>query len=98
MFLRSKSYSLKCSSSTISTLAGVKKSSQKILSHTDYVNVLKNTDLIIVNQKRFGSKNHKVFTYSENKRALIPFDDKRYQCNRVLTLPYGHYQLNLKNR
>ena len=98
VFLRSKSYSIKCASDTISTLAGVKKSSQNFLCHTDYINVLKNTDVIIVNQKRFGSKDHKVFTYSENKRALIPFDDKRYQCNSVLTLPYGHYLLNLKDR
>ena len=35
--------------------------------------------------------------YILKAKSLTPMDDKRYQCNNVCTLPYGHYMLNWKH-
>lgn len=98
IFLRSKSYSILDTKEENKAASGVKYSVKKSLNHNDYYNVLFNSDKYFVNQKRFGSEYHEIFTYSENKCALSSIDDKRYQCNKLKTLAYGHYLLNFKYR
>ena len=95
VFLRSKCYSIKMAggsteSNILKVAAGVRKPAQKLLTHEHYLDSLFKTKRLYVNQVRFGSTDHQLFTYSEAKLALNYFDDKRYQMNKFETLPYGH--------
>ena len=98
VFLRAKCYSLKIVKgsdvSNIKAAAGVTRSAQKQLYHQDYKDALFNSRNLYVNQRRFGSVNHTIYTYEESKLALTNFDDKRYQVDMVRTLPYGHVLLD----
>lgn len=99
VFLRAKCYSLKMAAGSAKTgnsqaASGVRKSVQKHLTHESYRRVLFESEPVYVSQTRFGSENHQLFTYTELKRALDSFDDKRYQINRFTTLPYGYHSLN----
>lgn len=98
VFLRAKSYSICDSESNFKAAAGVNKCTQKLLTHDDYKNVLFNSDVIFVSQKRFGSDHHQVFTYDNVKCALNSVDDKRYQANKIESYPYGHYLLDFKTK
>ena len=95
--MKSKCYSIKyfeCDTvKYTSRSAGVTASCQKLFSHDNYLNVLMNSESISVCQKRFGSENQVIYTYSETRKALTPLDNKRYLCNKIVTLPYGHHLL-----
>ena len=75
------------------TVAGIRKAAQSLITHQDYKNALFDSKTLYVNQMRFGSVNHEMFTYNESKCALKPLDDKRYQMNKFHSIPYGHYLL-----
>lgn len=60
----------------------------------DYVNCLKNSCIIVKDQKSFRTKLHNVFTIQQSKIALSPFDDKRHILeNGIDTLAHGHFSL-----
>ena len=95
VFLRAKCYSMKMVDNKNDSMAaaGVRKAAQGLLTHRDYKDALFESTSLYVNQMRFGSVNHQMFTYRESKCALRPFDDKRYQINKFDSIPYGHYLL-----
>ncbi|CAM9729723.1 unnamed protein product, partial [Heterosigma akashiwo] len=72
---------------------GIKKNFvEKNLHVKNYVDCLKNEEITNANFIAFKSKKHSVFTFEQHKRALVPFDDKRYYLNAFKSLPHGHYK------
>ncbi|XP_076300566.1 uncharacterized protein LOC143218885 [Lasioglossum baleicum] len=58
----------------------------------DYVECLNNHTEKSVSSNCIASVRHQVYSMSEIKLALSPYDDKRYICNNLInTLPWGHY-------
>ena len=94
--LRSKMYSLKYSDDSVKNIAsGVHKSVKNSLTHNDYVTCLFNP--VVHNQIVSIIKyyNQNIFTVSQNRNILSPYDDKRYILNdSVSSLAYGHYKIN----
>lgn len=62
----------------------------------DYIQCLQNEIAMSRAQTFIRSKLHKVYTVSERKIALSPYDDKRYiMPDSTETLPWGHYRVPL---
>ena len=62
-----------------------------LIKSDDYSYCLNNSETI--NQNNFGlkSKNHEIFLYKQNKKALTCFDDKRiYESNGIVSYPHGY--------
>ncbi|XP_066595377.1 uncharacterized protein [Prorops nasuta] len=60
----------------------------------DYKDCLDNFTVQSRNQNLIRSKLHKVFSTTQRKIALSPYDDKRHITpGSVATLPWGHYRL-----
>lgn len=94
VFLRPKCYCIKMASSIeTSASAGVSKANQNRIHFDNYKDCLFNTRQLSVQQMRFGSVNHQIYTYNQSRIALSVIDNKRYQLDRFETLPYGHYML-----
>ncbi|XP_076659995.1 uncharacterized protein LOC143363934 [Halictus rubicundus] len=65
------------------------------ISFKDYIECLHNYTEKSVSNNRIMSVQHQVYSVSEMKLALSPYDDKRYICNNLInTLPWGHYSIN----
>ena len=63
---------------------------KRILKFNDYKYVLFKNKPILMQQQRFKSDHHKVYTEEVNKIALSSNDDKRLQTfDRITTYPYG---------
>lgn len=94
--LRSKMYSVKADRiEKMKKAKGVKKYVlKKSIKFEDFVDCLKNNNVIVRNQNSFRSKNHTVFTIRQSKIALSPMDNKRYVLDdNITTLPWGHYKV-----
>lgn len=73
---------------------GVKKSVIKDLKFETYKNVLFNQKEIYRQQNVIRSKNHKISTIQQEKKALSYKDDKRFILNdKITTLAYGHFKI-----
>lgn len=95
--LRSKMYCIKASGvDEIKKSKGVKKYViKKDIIFEDYLQCIRQNSTVVREQNTLRSKKHKVFSISQSKVALSPFDDKRHISeNNVDTLPWGHYKLN----
>ncbi|XP_076300587.1 uncharacterized protein LOC143218904 [Lasioglossum baleicum] len=65
------------------------------ISFEDYVECLNNHTEKSVSSNCIASVRHQVYSMSEIKLALSPYDDKRYICNNLInTLPWGHYSID----
>ncbi|KYM93403.1 hypothetical protein ALC62_15993 [Cyphomyrmex costatus] len=73
---------------------GVKSSVvARTISFEDYTRCLKEDIEMTRRQACMRSKLHRVYTVSEKKIALSPYDDKRYVVpDSTNTLPWGHYR------
>ncbi|XP_031633841.1 uncharacterized protein LOC116347406, partial [Contarinia nasturtii] len=62
---------------------------------SDYVACVMNRQDVTRQQNSFRSINHNIYTISQNKIALNPFDDKRYvkKPDYINTLAWGHYSI-----
>ncbi|XP_026825988.1 uncharacterized protein LOC113562074 [Ooceraea biroi] len=68
----------------------------KVITFEDYTRCLKDYTEVTRRQSCIRSKLHEVYTVSESKIALSPYDDKRYVIDgSTHTLPWGHYQIPL---
>jgi len=94
--LRAKMYALR--------VDGKKKKAKGIKSNVvtrtitfdDYTRCLNEEIEMTRNQSCIKSKLHEVYTVSETKIALNPYDDKRYiMPNSTETLPWGHWRIPL---
>lgn len=74
---------------------GVKKSVVNTrITFDDFVDCLENERNKIINQNLIRSDKHQLYTISQNKIALSPYDDKRYLISGTYeTLPCGHYSI-----
>ncbi|XP_036148385.1 uncharacterized protein LOC118647470 [Monomorium pharaonis] len=76
---------------------GVKNSVvARTITFDDYTQCLRDEIEKTRRQSCIRSKMHEVYTVSETKIALSPYDDKRYLIpDSVETLPWGHYRIPL---
>ncbi|XP_036144453.1 uncharacterized protein LOC118646318 [Monomorium pharaonis] len=96
--LRAKMYALKVDGKKDTKKAkGVKNNVvARTITFDDYTRCLRDEIEMTRRQSCIRSKLHKVYTVSETKIALSPYDDKRYLIpDSVETLPWGHYRIPL---
>ena len=74
------------------TTKGVKKNVIKNeIVHSDYLNVLLNSEKMHHQMRSIRSDRHQISSYHLNKVSLSPFDDKRYIFSDGITsYAYGH--------
>ncbi len=94
--LRSKMYSISCKSIEKKTAKGVSKSViKRQLRHRMYKNCLFNEEQMVNTMKSIRSDKHQLYSISQNKISLSPFDDKRFVlANGCDTLAHGHYKIS----
>ncbi|KAL6416803.1 hypothetical protein ACFW04_014829 [Cataglyphis niger] len=85
--LRAKMYKIK----------GVKSAVvARMITFDDYARCLRRDIEITREQSCLRSKLHEMYSISESKIALSPYDDKRYIVPETTnTLPWGHYKIPL---
>ncbi|KYQ54679.1 hypothetical protein ALC60_06444, partial [Trachymyrmex zeteki] len=96
--LRAKMYALRViGRSDTKRIKGVKKNVvAKTITFDDYMRCLNDIMEQLRRQSCIRSTLHEVYTVSELKLALSPYDDKRYVVpDSVTTLPWGHYKVPL---
>ena len=90
--LRSKCYSMVTKHGQKMAVAGVKRSSQKLLKHATFVETLADRSIFTVGQKTFVSKKHDIYTQKTLKTALSVLDIKRIILpDGINTVPYGYF-------
>ncbi|KYN17587.1 hypothetical protein ALC57_10118 [Trachymyrmex cornetzi] len=71
----------------------------RTITFDDYTRYLNDEIEMTRQQSCIRSKLHQVYTISETKIALSPYDDKRYIIpNSTKTLPWGHYRIPLTKK
>lgn len=91
--LRAKMYSMYHGGKETKTAKGIKKCESKRLRHANYRDCLLNGQVQMCSMNQFRSFNHKMYTISQSKVGLSPYDDKRYVMNNGRdTLAHGHYK------
>ncbi|KYQ47079.1 hypothetical protein ALC60_13906 [Trachymyrmex zeteki] len=96
--LRAKMYAFRViGRSDTKRIKGVKKNVvAKTITFDDYTRCLNDVMEQLRRQSCIRSTLHEVYTVSELKLALSPYDDKRYVVpDSVATLPWGHYKIPL---
>ena len=88
-----------CSNSCLTrhsvTAKGISRAAQRKISHQDYKNVLKKSEVTSCVNRSIRSFNRQLFSIEVKKQALSSFDDKKFILeNGISTLSYGHYRLN----
>ncbi|XP_029673716.1 uncharacterized protein LOC115241896 [Formica exsecta] len=96
--LRAKMYALRVDSKKdTKKVKGVKSNVvARTITFDDYTRCLRDEIEMTRQQSCIRSKLHEVYTISETKIALSPYDDKRYIVpDSTDTLPWGHYRIPL---
>ncbi|XP_071579631.1 uncharacterized protein [Temnothorax nylanderi] len=96
--LRAKMYTLRVDGKKDCKKAkGVKNNVvARTITFDDYTRCLRDEIEMTRSQSCIRSKKHEVYTVSETKIALSPYDDKRYIIpDSTDTLPWGHYKIPL---
>ena len=96
--LRAKMYALRViGKSDMKRIKSVKKNViAKTITFDDYVRCLNDVTIQSRRQSCIRSTLHEVYTVSELKLALSPYDDKRYVIpESVTTLSWEHYKIPL---
>jgi hypothetical protein len=96
--LRAKMYALKVDGKKdTKKVKGVKNNVvAKSITFDDYTRCLHDEIEMTRKQSCIRSKLHEVYTITETKIALSPYDDKRFIIpNSTDTLPWGHYKIPL---
>jgi len=93
--LRAKIYALR-----VDGKKDMKKAKGSVVAQTitfdDYTRCLNDEIEMTRQQSCIRAKLHEVYTVSETKIALSPYDDKRYIILDLTdTLPWGHYRISL---
>ncbi|XP_077263129.1 uncharacterized protein LOC143897999 [Temnothorax americanus] len=96
--LRAKMYALRVDGKKdTKKVKGVKSNVvARSITFDDYTRCLRDEIEMTRQQVCIRSKKHEVYTVSETKIALSPYDDKRYIIpGSTETLPWGHYKIQL---
>jgi len=96
--LRAKMYALRVDGKKdTKKVKGVKSNVvARTITFDDYTRCLHDETEMTRTQSCIRSKLHEVYTISESKIALSPYDDKRYIVpDSTDTLPWGHYKIPL---
>ena len=101
--LRSKMYSISYDDNSLNTVSakGIPRRELKEISFDDMVEVLSKNIETSVTSNLFRSYKHTLYTIFQQKKALSPYDTKRYQIDGIYTLPFGNentLELNLKKK
>ena len=98
--LRSKMYATRVCDMSVETIEtkkvkGVKRSVVvNEIRFEDYVRCLRENAETTIRQNNIRARLHNVYTVTELKTALSPYDDKRCVLpDQVNTLPWGHYRI-----
>ena len=93
--LRSKMYSIKTNEGKEKkTAKGILKVvKDKHITHENYKECLFERIQMKHPQTRIIQENHKMYTATQNKISLSPFNDKKYINEDLSTLSFGHYKL-----
>jgi len=95
--LRAKMYALRViGKDDAKRIKGIKRNVvERAITFEDYTRCLKDEIEQSRNQSCLRSISHEVFTITESKLALSPYDDKRYIISDSFDiLPWGHYIVN----
>ena len=96
--LRAKMYALRVTGQKdTKKVKGIKKNVvTRTITFDDYTQCLSDEIELTRRQSCIRSKMHEVYTVSESKLALSPYDDKRYIVSGSTdTLPWGHYSIQM---
>ncbi|XP_067216376.1 uncharacterized protein [Linepithema humile] len=96
--LRAKMYALRVTGQKdVKKVKGVKKNVVvRMITFDDYTRCLNDEIELTRRQSCIRLKLHEVYTVSESKLALSPYDDKRHVVSGSTdTLPWGHYKIQL---
>ena len=63
---------------------------QRNITYKDYYDSLEHGTVKTCQQNIIQSRDHHLYTLTNEKVAIDPYDDKRVQINKYETLPYGH--------
>lgn len=67
---------------------------KKTVSFKDYMDCIEQNCCVVRKQNSIRSRKHQVYTITQTKVALSPYDNKRYILDgNIDTLPWGHYQI-----
>jgi len=96
--LRAKMYAVRVDGKK--DIKKVKDTKNNVVARTikfdDYMRCLNEEIEITRHQSCIRSKLHEVYTISESKIALSPYDDKRYVVpDSMETVPWGHWRISL---
>ena len=95
VFLCPKSYSI-LTTSHVPKEQNVKKAKGVILKgstidHDSYLEAYNDSIVVNIPQTKIGSRNHQLFTFKSNKKALSCYDNKRRWLTKNKSVAYGHY-------
>ena len=87
---------------TKQTAKGISRSAKRTIKHEDYLSIYNEGALCSVTNHRLESRLHQIYTVSQIKRCLCPYDDKRYlHTNLINGIPnpntryaFGHYKVS----
>ena len=91
VFLRPKCYSLRSDKETMRSKGITLKGSS--VNFQTYKNIYESNSTLSIDQTRFVSKQHQMYTTTVKKKALQCTDDKRHWINGNNSVAYGHYSL-----
>lgn len=73
---------------------GIARAAMKDKTFQDFLDQLEHPHENYVQNKRIGSKLHKLYTLDITKRGLCAYDDKRFLCeDGINSLAFGHYAI-----
>lgn len=99
--LRAKMYSTRVNAvDAIKKAKGVKRYVLKQnITFEDYVDCIQRCQHTSGNQNRIQSNLHNVYSITQKKKFLCPFDDKRkILADGINTLPWGHYSIDYEDQ
>lgn len=94
--LRAKMYSIRVDDiDSVKKAKGIKNYViRQSITFDDYIACIRNSQSLIGSQNLIQSNLHKVFSLTQTKKILCPFDDKRQiLSDGIKTLPWGHYSI-----
>ncbi|XP_064113377.1 uncharacterized protein LOC135220011 [Macrobrachium nipponense] len=87
--IKPKVYSYLTETSRCNTLKGVKKATQKTISHEQYKEIIDKNEIFPMNQHSLLSVKG-TMCLTKQKTALCPLEDKRYYIDAYNSYAYGH--------